>query len=315
MMARLGLLAAVAAALAVNARAHGHHEHMKVMGGLAVNPELGVHGYPDCEQPNGFGDDVGANQLTLVCKQRGSATALKIACVGDSITAGAHTSGPNMTYPAQLQAMLDPSQYAVTNLGACGSTMQKGGDSPYWQRPQYTTLTQNKWDIVVIMLGTNDAKDPGDGGPNNWHGDCNSASPFNNLTVTNCSFAESYADMIAVVRTLGTTPAGPLIYVAVPPPLMQHGSIGANQTAINNVYPALVPLIAEANNLTTTPIDVYGALGGVPNWQQVFPPSCALNSTYPSCAWYCDAQSCDQCHPNDHGAFHLAATVKLGLGL
>ena len=33
-----------------------------------------------------------------------------------------------MTYPSQLQAMLDPTQYAVTNLGACGSTMQKGAD-------------------------------------------------------------------------------------------------------------------------------------------------------------------------------------------
>lgn len=37
--------------------------------------------------------------------------------------------------------------------------------------------------------------------------------------------------MINLVRTLGpnaTTP--PLIYIAAPPPLMQHGSIGANQT-------------------------------------------------------------------------------------
>ncbi len=37
---------------------------------------------------------------------------------------------------------------------------------------RYTALTTNKWDIVVIMLGTNDAKDPGDGGPNNWLHDC-----------------------------------------------------------------------------------------------------------------------------------------------
>lgn len=36
------------------------------------------------------------------------------------------------------------------------------------KRPQYKTLTSNTWDILIIMLGTNDAKDPGDGGPNNW---------------------------------------------------------------------------------------------------------------------------------------------------
>ena len=72
----------------------------------------------------------------------------------DSITAGAHSSGPTMTYPAQMQAMLDPTKYAVTNLGACGSTMQKGADSPNWDRPQFQTLIQNKWDKIVIMLGT-----------------------------------------------------------------------------------------------------------------------------------------------------------------
>lgn len=49
--------------------------------------------------------------------------------IGDSITAGVHSEGGNMTYPAQLQTMLDtkyPGKYKVTNLGACGSTMMKG---------------------------------------------------------------------------------------------------------------------------------------------------------------------------------------------
>ena len=58
---------------------------------------------------------------------------IKVACVGDSITAGAHSSGGNHTYPAQLQMLLGDG-YVVTNLGACGSTMTKHGDSPYWQR-------------------------------------------------------------------------------------------------------------------------------------------------------------------------------------
>jgi len=42
----------------------------------------------------------------------------------------------------------------VTNLGACGSTMMKGADSPYWKRPQFKALTSAKWDIITIMLGT-----------------------------------------------------------------------------------------------------------------------------------------------------------------
>ena len=41
----------------------------------------------------------------------------------------------------------------------------------------------------------------------------------------------------------------PKIFVLVPPPthLMEHGSIGANQTVINNVYSKLIPLIQQAN--------------------------------------------------------------------
>ena len=124
-----------------------------------LNPALGTHGYPDCVAgPQGVSPtDLHANQMNMVCHQRTAGAALKIGCIGDSITAGAHSSGPTKTYPAQLQAMLDPSAYAVTNLGACGSTMQKNADSPYGKRPQFTTLTSQKWDIIVIMLGTNDA--------------------------------------------------------------------------------------------------------------------------------------------------------------
>jgi len=278
-----------------------------------LNPELGTHGYPDCVQDGPVSDDIEANQMTMRCMQRGTAGTIKIGCVGDSITAGAHSSGPTMTYPAQLQSMLDPAQYAVTNLGACGSTMQKGADSPYWQRPQYTTLTANKWDIIVIMLGTNDAKDPKDGGPNNWHDNC---GPLSNLTLANCSFAQDYLAMIEVVRTLGpnsTTP--PLIFIAAPPPLMQHGSIGANQTVINSVYPELIPLIGQAAKVPTVPISIYAALGGVPNWQSTFPDGCTLKSPWPACPWYCDAQSCDQCHPNDDGYTRLARAMKSGLNL
>jgi len=130
----------------------------------------------------------------------------------------------------------------------------------------------------------------GDGGPSNWHDNCGPS--LANLTVGgNCTFAQDYLSMINLVRTLGpdaNTP--PIIYVAAPPPLMQHGSIGANQTVINSVYPDLVPLIAQAANLTTVPISIYSALGGVPDWEQVFPMSCQLSTPWAACPWYCDSQ-------------------------
>jgi hypothetical protein len=104
---------------------------------------------------------------------------INIAAVGDSITQGAHSSGGNTTYPGQvgccprvlriittipqLQILLDakyPKTYCVTNLGEGGATMQEApfGDSPYWKRGSFGTLTGFAWDMVVIMLGTNDAK-------------------------------------------------------------------------------------------------------------------------------------------------------------
>ena len=273
--------------------------------GLPKNPALNVPGYPDCVQPVAGGDE-----FTLQCAQRPKDrdTQISIGCVGDSITAGVHSTGGNHTYPGQLQIMLGDG-YKVTNLGACGSTMMKGADSPYWKRPQYTTLTAAKWDIIVIMLGTNDAKDAGHRGPTNWPHNCTGPNALE------CPFAEDYKSMIDVIRTLGTSPGGPKIYTAIPPPLMKDGAYGMNGTVINTVFPTLVPLINNANSIPFKPIDVFDALGG--NMLKDFPPGgCTLNtSTVADCRYYCDAQSCDQCHPNNNGYTALAAAIKAGLGL
>ena len=119
-----------------------------------------------------------------------------------------------------MQVLLDAKygvgKYTVTNLGACGSTMLKKGDSPYWKRAQYTALTKGTWDIVTIMLGTNDAKDPGSHGPNNWQHDCGGPKA---PTLSGCSYASDYADMIKLVQGLGRTVEGPAIYAVIPPPL------------------------------------------------------------------------------------------------
>ncbi len=79
--------AVLIAAVAVGHAAAGGHTHF--MGPL--NPALGTHGFPDCVQPGPFGDDVEANQMSMRCFQRGGASTIKIGCVGDSITAGAHS--------------------------------------------------------------------------------------------------------------------------------------------------------------------------------------------------------------------------------
>lgn len=103
------------------------------------------------------------------------------------------------------------------------------------------------------MLGTNDSKDHGSGGPSNWPHDCTGAG------AATCPFTRDYTSMIELVRTLGTTPAGPDIYVAVPPPLRKDGVYGMNSTVINHVFPDLIPYIRMANNLQNEPIDIFDA--------------------------------------------------------
>lgn len=298
--------------------------------GWPVNPALGVAGFPDCVRSHpplaGAVDTMTMEEagLDLVCSQRPSSDhAIRIACVGDSITAGVHSSGGNHTYPARLQMLLDAKYgwgaYSVTNLGACGSTMQRGADSPYWLRPQYTTLLNGTWDVVTVMLGTNDAKDTGSGGPPNWPHQC--TDPVTGAPRLNgCTYADDFQAFIDVVRGLGRAQrVPPLIVAVIPPPLLRQGAYGMNETVINDLLPALVPLIATRANSTNisdggvsmgSTIDIYTAMGGVKDWREKQPAKgCTVNSSYPPCAYWCDAQSCDQCHPNDVGYAHLAGAL------
>jgi lysophospholipase L1-like esterase len=303
--------AAVLLVVAVVGRVGAHES------GLPINTALGVPGFPQCVRAHPESAlSVEEAAQDLICSQKNASDdAIKIACVGDSITAGVCSSGGDHPYPQQLQILLDQAhgqgKYSVTNLGACGATMLKGGDSPYWKRSQFSALTSGKWDIVTIMLGTNDAKDPGSHGPNNWHHDCGGPTA---TKLEGCAFADSYKDMIDLVKTLGTTPAGPKIYALIPPALNQQGAYGMNQTVINSVFPKLVPLIQKANNVLG-PIDIYTGMGGVPDWQSKMPDHCTLNSSWTPCKYWCDSQHCDQCHPNDNGYSLFAQVLLKGLGL
>lgn len=91
-------------------------------------------------------------QLKPVSK-RGVIDTPKVACIGDSITEGGNTK----TYPLQLQEMLG-SGYNVVNFGKSGKTMLKSGDAPYWDNYCFSAAKLYVPDIIVIMLGSNDAK-------------------------------------------------------------------------------------------------------------------------------------------------------------
>jgi lysophospholipase L1-like esterase len=146
-------------------------------------------------------------------------SAKKVACVGDSITAG-YLSSCGLNYPNQLQQELG-SGYHVTNYGVGGQTMFKQSHLPandrssYWTRPEYTAVLNSSADVIVLMLGTNDAK------ANRWQ-------------MSSSVFPSDYADMLASFKSM---PSKPKVFVMVPPPLYRDGVYGMNQTVINTIFP------------------------------------------------------------------------------
>ena len=87
---------------------------------------------------------------------------IKVACVGDSITYGHGISDwTKNSYPAVLQGLLGE-KYHVANFGSSGACVNPKGDQPYTGREIYQEALEYDADIIVFMMGTNDAK------PENW---------------------------------------------------------------------------------------------------------------------------------------------------
>src|SRR5687768_14105445 len=88
--------------------------------------------------------------------------AVRVACVGDSITYGAGVSNRDRNcYPAVLQRLLGDG-HDVRNFGVSGTTVLAKGDNPYTLQKVYQQAREFKPHVVVIALGTNDTK------PQNW---------------------------------------------------------------------------------------------------------------------------------------------------
>lgn len=87
---------------------------------------------------------------------------IKIACVGDSITYGHGISGwPGNSYPAVLQNLLGDG-YHVNNYGVSSFAVQVNADRSYRTLAHYQESLAYDPDVVVFMMGSNDAK------PENW---------------------------------------------------------------------------------------------------------------------------------------------------
>jgi uncharacterized protein (TIGR03382 family) len=160
----------------------------------------------------------------------GAAHAERIACVGDSITFGYGLSDPaSQSYPAVLAQELG-SEHTVENFGVSGATLQKNGDRPYWDEARFVQSGDFQPDVVVIMLGTNDAK------PVNW-GDPD-------------GFAGDYEQLVEHYRGLGA-----FVYVATPPAVVQPGAFDISPSVVSE---DVAPLVREIADSVGAPlIDVF----------------------------------------------------------
>ncbi|KAH8072511.1 GDSL-like Lipase/Acylhydrolase [Aureococcus anophagefferens] len=91
--------------------------------------------------------------------------AVRVACLGDSITKGGHGSDEDDddhadSYPEFLGALLGDG-YDVRNYGSSGKTAADYGtdeSNPYRETSNWDDALDDGFDIAVVMLGTNDAK-------------------------------------------------------------------------------------------------------------------------------------------------------------
>lgn len=164
-----------------------------------------------------------------------AAEPIRVACVGDSITAGLGAE-KGKSYPSQLQALLGDG-YKVGNFGVSGRTLLSKGDKPYIKEKAYQDALAMKPDIVIIMLGTNDTK------PQNW------------------KFEKEFeADYRALVQSFKRLDSKPTIYLCRPSP-------GPDKPG--NIYEGhlkkLRPRIDRlASSLGCKVIDMNAALAGKP---------------------------------------------------
>lgn len=180
-------------------------------------------------------------------------------------------------YPNILQQQLGEGWEAV-NCGKGGATVLNGTRTPYFSTSQYQKFKASAPNIVVIMLGTNDAN------PLWWEGE--RKSDFEGSAKD--EFIFQFKKLIAEARELSSQPK---VYVVTPPPIFperskddKKGMRAARQKVFLGEVLPLVKEIAKAEGAPL--IDVHTGLLG-------------------------DAETCtDGLHFNKKGYTKLAMIIK-----
>ena len=168
--------------------------------------------------------------------------AVRVACIGNSITFGAGMKNRSRdSYPSVLARMLGDN-YWVKNFGVSARTMLNKGDHPYMNEPAYKNALAFNPNIVVIKLGTNDSKSF------NWK--------------YKADFMKDAQNMINAFKGL---PSQPKIYLCYPSKAYLTGD-GINDDIISKEIIPMIKKLAKKNDLSV--IDLHTAMDGMP---ELFP--------------------------------------------
>jgi len=163
-----------------------------------------------------------------------SPEAMRVACVGDSITFGEGIMDRERnSYPAQLAVLLGD-KWEVRNFGVSGSTVLRKGNYPYWDTQEFRDALAFQPQVVIINLGTNDAR------PLNW------------------KYKDDYVrDYIALIRSFQALDSKPTVWLCNLTP----ARAGKRWVFDKVILEEVMPRIKEIAQRTGLPvIELNGAL-------------------------------------------------------
>lgn len=156
------------------------------------------------------------------------------------------------------------------------NTLPHTGDKTYWGTQEFNDSLASRADIVVIQLGTNDAKEW------NWNEE---------------RYITDYKEMISLYKSMPSTPS---IYISTPSPLYHKGH-GIRIDVVNDILPSLVRRISSEAGVEL--IDNFNAMGGASLYRLGDFILEGQDIKWPH----------DGCHPNDFGYFDIANEVATAI--
>lgn len=175
---------------------------------------------------------VAVNLENLAVKNAVKADLARVACLGDSITISA-------PYPMDLQQLLGNSS-VVGDFGVRGATVGLNSSLPYLYQEAFSQAKNFTATTVIIMLGTNDAREDN----------------YRNIN----SFVADYETMI---REIQNFTGKPKIFIVEPPPIYNN-TLNLNGTDFAQGVIPRIEQVAKALNLPL--INVYTPLLNHPQY-------------------------------------------------